>query len=86
MSNLFKKSATNSIFRQLVVYKASAGGFAWQDVVKTFGNAAMDDGRADISKVVLRTASLAGGMYMGQLIPKYEQFLLAKRQSVAFIT
>ena len=70
LSNLFRKSATNSIFKSLVVNKVSAGGFIWQDAVKTSESAAMDGGKADISKAVLRTESPAGAMYMGRLIPK----------------
>ena len=86
MSNLFRKSATNSNSTLLVVNKVSAGGFVWQDAVKTFGNAAMDGGKADISKAVLRMESLAGAMYMGQPKQKCGKFLFAKRQSMEFIT
>lgn len=63
----------------------SVGGFIWQDEVKTSESEAVDGGRIDISKAVLRAESPAETMYMGQPMPRCGRFLPAKRQSTELV-
>ena len=79
LSNLFRKSATNSIFNSLVVNKVSAGGFIWQDAVKTSESAAMDGGRADISRAVLRTEKPCWGYVYGATYAEVREISARKK-------